>query len=102
MTFKAAIAAFVLVVSVALALYWQNARLAQKLAQAEIRAANAQADLSLARVALRAQSAHTARISRLTDDQARDEETITRSESANDPADPATIDFIRRLGLLAD
>ena len=101
MFFKAYIASIVALALFAGALYWQNGNLSDRLEAAEIRAENAIADLSLAHAALKAQAAHTARIEALARELAAIERDIPNMEGSNDPIDPATIAFLRRLGVLA-
>lgn len=99
MFFKAAIAALAIAVAAAGFLYWQNGNLSDRLEAAEIRAENAIADLSLAHAALKAQAAHTARIEALARELAAIEQDIPNMEGANDPIDPATLEFLRSIGI---
>lgn len=106
MFFKAAVAAFISLAVFTAGLYWQNSRVTAKNVQleaqleaAEIRAENAIADLSLAHAALKAQAAHTARIEALARELAAIEQDIPNMEGANDPIDPATLEFLRSIGI---
>lgn len=102
MIYKAAIAAFVALALAAGGLYWRNDVLSRKLQAAQIRADNAVADAALTHAAIKAVTAYSARTAQQAAEQTAVEDTINRTEAANAPADPDTLDFIRSLGLLAD
>lgn len=102
MMFKAAISVIAALFLTAAALYWRNDHLSDKLAESEISLLNARADLALTRIAITAQTAHTARNSAIAEEQSRIEDSINQTEVANAPADPATVEFVRSIGLLTD